>query len=79
MDIERIATGEHWFGYQALELQLVDTIETSDDYIISKLAQHRVVQVKYQLRKGLAEKVGMGSASIVSQWWQKLAQQNWLR
>ena len=78
LDIERIATGEHWFGYQALELKLIDAIETSDDYIISKLDQRRVMQVKYQLRKGLAEKVGMGSANIVAQWWQKLAQQYWV-
>ena len=78
LDIERIATGEHWFGYQALELKLIDAIETSDDYIIGKLDQRRVMQVKYQLRKGLAEKVGIGSANIVAQWWQKLAQQYWV-
>ncbi len=79
LDIDKVASGEHWFGYQALELQLIDSIQTSDDYIMASLLQRRVVQVKYQLRKGIAEKVGIGSASIVSQWWQKLLQQHWLR
>ncbi|WP_445766107.1 protease SohB [Rheinheimera sp.] len=79
LDIQQVATGEHWFGYQALELQLVDAIQTSDDYIMAALTERQVYQVKYQLRKGMAEKVGMGSANIVSQWWQKLFQLNWQR
>ena len=79
LDIQQVATGEHWFGYQALELQLVDAIQTSDDYIMAALTERQVYQVKYQLRKGMAEKVGIGSANIVSQWWQKLFQLNWQR
>ncbi len=79
LEIEQVATGEHWFGYQALPLQLIDIIQTSDDYIMASLAQRQVYQVKYQLRKGIAEKVGMGSASIMALWWQKLLQHSWLR
>ena len=79
LDMQQVATGEHWFGYQALDLQLVDAIQTSDDYIMTALGQRQIYQVKYQLRKGMAEKVGIGSASIVSQWWQKLSQLNWQR
>ena len=79
LDIQQVATGEHWFGYQALELQLVDAIQTSDDYIMAALTERQVYQVKYQLRKGMAEKVGIGSANIVSQWWQKISQLNWQR
>lgn len=79
LDIARVATGEHWFGYQALELQLIDQIQTSDDYLMNKLASHRLFSVTYQLKKGLAEKVGMGSANVVSVWWQKLVQHNWQR
>lgn len=76
LDMAKVATGEHWFGYQALELDLVDSIQTSDDFLLSQLQKHRrVFQVKYLLRKGLAEKVGIGSANILSQWWQKLLQQ----
>lgn len=77
LDISQVATGEHWFGYQALPLQLIDKIQTSDDYLLSQIQQQRrVFQVKYLLRKGLAEKVGIGSANVLSLWWQKLTQQN---
>lgn len=79
LDVARVATGEHWFGYQALELQLVDVIQTSDDYLMNKMSSHRLFKVSYQLRKGLAEKVGMGSANVLSLWWQKLVQHNWQR
>lgn len=75
LDIDQVATGEHWFGYQALSLKLVDEIQTSDAYLLSQMPQRDVFQVKYQLRKGIAEKVGMGSANILSVWWQKLWQQ----
>jgi len=79
LDIDKVATGEHWFGHQALALNLVDTIQTSDDYILTQMSQRRVFQVKYQLRKGIAEKVGMGSASIISHYWQRLIQHSWTR
>ena len=78
LDIDAVASGEHWFGYQAKALNLVDTLQTSDDYILQALKTKRVLQIKYQLRKGLAEKVGMGSANVLSHWWQKLQQHSWL-
>jgi serine protease SohB len=74
LDIDQVATGEHWFGYQALPLALIDEIQTSDDYMLQQMQNRQVFQVKYQLKKGLAEKVGMGSATVLSLWWQKLVQ-----
>ena len=31
LDIEQVATGEHWYGQQAVEKGLVDEINTSDE------------------------------------------------
>ncbi|MDU8924840.1 protease SohB [Pasteurellaceae bacterium LIM206] len=58
VDIERIATGEHWFGQQALELNLVDEIATSDDLILAAIKEKSVVEVKYNLKKSLMQKFG---------------------
>ena len=33
LDINKVATGEHWFGLTAKDLGLVDDIQTSDDYL----------------------------------------------
>ncbi|EIJ71602.1 protease SohB [Pasteurella bettyae] len=58
LDVEKIATGEHWFGQQALELNLVDEIATSDDLILESIKQKDVISVKYQIKKSLMQKFG---------------------
>jgi len=35
LELEKVATGEHWFGTQAHALGLVDEIATSDDLIVA--------------------------------------------
>lgn len=71
LDIHQVATGEHWFGYQALELKLVDELATSDEYLLTQLSNRQVYQVKYQLKKGLAEKVGLSAATMIQSLWQQ--------
>ena len=58
VDIDKIATGEHWFGQQAIDLKLVDEISTSDDLILEKMKEKYVVSVKYRLKKSLIKKLG---------------------
>lgn len=79
LDIDEVATGEHWFGYQALELKLVDELTTSDDYLLNQLAFKRVYKVQYRLRKSLAEKAGLAAATAASRCWQQLLQLNFWR
>jgi serine protease SohB len=71
LDISKVATGEHWFGYQALELRLVDELATSDEYLLNQLPLRQVYQVKYQLKKGFAEKVGLSAATMLQSLWQQ--------
>lgn len=65
--LEKVATGEHWFGYQALELGLVDGLSTSDDFLQSKYQQEQVLKVQYRLRKTLAERAGIAASTFVHQ------------
>lgn len=65
LDIDKIATGEHWYGTQALDLLLVDNIQTSDDYLLDNLDQKHIVQVQYQKSKKFAEKFGKSVANSV--------------
>ena len=58
VDIDKIATGEHWFGQQAIDLKLVDEISTSDDLILDKMKEKDVLSVKYRLKKSLIKKLG---------------------
>ena len=55
--MSQIATGEHWFGQQALALQLVDELATSDDLLLDKMKDKSVIGVKYKIKKPLIQKL----------------------
>ncbi|QIQ20291.1 protease SohB [Zophobihabitans entericus] len=57
VDIDAVATGEHWFATQAKDKGLVDEIGTSDDYILSHLENYKILSVKYRRNKKLSERV----------------------
>lgn len=58
LNMDEVATGEHWFGQQALKLNLVDEIATSDDLILSAVKNKEVIEVIYRQKKKLAQRVG---------------------
>ena len=57
IDIEKIATGEHWYGSTAFALNLVDEIKTSDDYLLSKAQDTDIYKITYQIRESIREKI----------------------
>lgn len=75
LDIDQVATGEHWFGSQAKELGLVDEISTSDDLILAAIKQKDVIKVSFSRRKRLLDKVISGTTSRIERvllgWWQR--------
>ncbi|MGY0613822.1 protease SohB [Vibrio sp. FJH11] len=57
LELEKVATGEHWFGTQAKERGLVDEISTSDDLIVAACKDKTVLAVHYVQKKKLADKL----------------------
>jgi len=57
VDLDTVATGEHWYGRRALDLGLVDDLATSDDVLLDRLQAADLYQVHWKGRKKLAEKV----------------------
>lgn len=51
VDLERVATGEHWYGTRALECQLVDELRTSDDYLLNASAGADLYEITYTGKK----------------------------
>ncbi|WP_448214080.1 protease SohB [Colwellia sp. MEBiC06753] len=76
LDIAKVATGEHWFGTKAKELGLVDDIQTSDDYLYQSAKTKQVVAIKYQVKKGLAEKLSKAASLSADSFISKLMQRN---
>lgn len=65
LELEKVATGEHWFGTQAKERGLVDEICTSDDLVVAACKDKTVLAVHYVPKKKLADKL-VGVASKVA-------------
>lgn len=57
LELEKVATGEHWFGTQALELGLVDAIKTSDDLVVEACKEKTVLAIHYVQKKKLTDKI----------------------
>lgn len=78
VDIDKVATGEHWYGTQALDLNLVDEIKTSDDIILSSLETFHLYKVTYKGKMKLAEKLGVSASHSLSTFAEKLTS-NWMK
>lgn len=57
LDLERLATGEHWYGEQALELKLVDELRTSDDLLMALAREFDLYEVKYTRRQPMSRRL----------------------
>lgn len=57
LDIETVATGEHWYGSRALELNLVDAVETSNDYLQRAAGSADLYRVSYRAKPTLQQRV----------------------
>ena len=68
LDIEKVATGEHWFGTRALELGLIDRLQTSDDYLMSLRRDAHLMQLTYTTRKKFMDKLSELFSSNFPSW-----------
>jgi serine protease SohB len=57
MDLETVATGEHWYGSSALEHKLADEVKTSDE-LLRELARDRdLFLVSYKIKQPLQKRL----------------------
>ena len=60
--VQDVATGEVWFGADALEKGLVDELQTSSEYIMQQIRNgHEVLEVSYKQRAGGLGGLGLGA------------------
>lgn len=65
VDIAQISTGEHWYGKRALELKLVDALQTSDDYLLAAAADAELYEIRFVRRKRLIERMFSSAAKLL--------------
>ena len=76
LDINAVATGEIWLGTDAQQQQLVDQLQTSDEYLSSCAAEADLYALQFVQKKSLQERVGLtaGAAAehIADKGWERL-------
>src|SRR5712671_5332221 len=65
LDVERVATGEHWLARRGLELGLVDELRTSDEYLVDRALESNVYQVTFERARSLRERLGTLAANAL--------------
>lgn len=65
LHIDEVATGEVWLGVAALNRQLVDELQTSDEYLSGRARTANVFHLHYAERKSLQERIGMAASGSV--------------
>jgi serine protease SohB len=57
LDLDTVATGEHWYGSQALELGLADEIRTSDEVLADRSQERDLYRVVYKIKQPLQKRL----------------------
>ena len=57
LDLDKIATGEHWYGTRALDLGLADELLTSDEVLAARAADRDLYLVSYRIKQPLQKRL----------------------
>jgi serine protease SohB len=66
VDLERVATGEHWYGIRALELKLIDELKTSDDVLLEAAKDHDLYHIAFKRRRSWQERILGGAEGMLT-------------
>ena len=67
LDIERVGTGEYWFGTRALELALVDSLATSDEFLINAAHERAVFRVRIERPRTVMDRLMSPVRSLIAE------------
>jgi serine protease SohB len=81
VNVEKVANGDVWYGQKALEVNLVDELKTSDEYLQLRCNSADVYLLSSEKKKSVLEKLGVAAQSSVAKGiegaLQKLSFQKW--
>ena len=81
VDVAKVATGEVWFGLRAKEVNLIDELQTSDEYLFAQAETADIYEVEFTHKKTLPEKLGLAAQLAVDRllmtWWERLNISRW--
>ena len=69
INIEEVATGEHWLAIDAKRLGLVDELKTSDDWLLEKAKTHQIITLHKSKSQTMMEKLMKPAAQFMSRFY----------
>lgn len=63
LDLSKVANGDHWYGKDALKLNLVDELSTSDAYLLKQMEDYQAYALMSRQKPTFAEKLGLANAA----------------
>ncbi len=67
LDVERVATGEYWYGTQAVDLNLADELQTSDAYLMDLSGHADLYEVDFKRPMSARRRLGAGLNAMLRQ------------
>ncbi|UYF98410.1 MULTISPECIES: protease SohB [unclassified Halomonas] len=67
MDIDRLATGEIWYGSEALDERLIDSVGTSEAYLVERMKEVEAFTVKLEPPNTLGRRISIAVSSGIEQ------------
>lgn len=68
LDLDKVATGEHWLGRDAFDLRLVDSLKTSDEYLSDKMQDFNVHKIAIHGKQSLLTKLLKPATKLLHPW-----------
>lgn len=65
LNLDKVATGEYWYGKRALELGLIDEIKTSDELLLEMSKKYEIFSVKLRIKQPLKKRIMSGVDSLL--------------
>lgn len=65
LDVNRVATGETWYGTSAMEVGLIDEIKTSDELMLSSVNTHDIYLLEHQRKRKASERLSAWVTSLL--------------
>ncbi|OYV54604.1 MAG: hypothetical protein B7X00_01185, partial [Legionella sp. 21-45-4] len=69
LNIQEVATGEHWLAVDAMALKLVDALKTSDEFIEEQRAHFKLFNVYLHTKQPLRAKLLKPFMNLLQNHW----------
>ena len=68
LNIDEVSTGEHWLATEAYNLKLIDSLQTSDDWILEKMKHFNVFQISIYIKQPFIDRLLKPAMKLVHPW-----------